>query len=588
MAATTLHLHPETKPEWWKEATVYQIYPASFKDSNNDGWGDLNGIKSKLGYLKDLGVDCIWICPFYESPQKDMGYDIADYEKVWSTYGTNKDIFDLISEVHSMGMKILVDLVLCYTSDQNKWFKESRSSTDNPKRDWFMWKKPKGYDKSGKPIPPNNWRSFFGGSSWEYDKKTKEFYFHTFTVEQPDYNWENAECRAAMFENAVGYWLRHGVDGFRIDVGGMYSKVAGLPDAPITNPKDEYQMAGELSQNGPRIHEYHKLMHHYMMSQIDDKRDLLTVGEIGTADDKNQFLYTGADRGELSEMFNCKHMGIGKSPAFKYDMVPFTLKDFKLTLADSFLWVNGTNGWSTAFLENHDQGRSVSRFGNDSTPESRAASGKLLATLLIALTGTLYVYQGQELGCVNCKGWKISDFEDIECRNNYRIISEKYGKDSQEVVDFKKGVDIISRDHSRTPFPWSSEKPYAGFTDGAKPWFKINELFKTGINAADEIKDPNSVLNFWKRALKFRKANKDILIYGYDFEFIDLENLKLFSFTKKYGFKTLFAALNFSDDDLKFTLPEDKSFNFAFGTHSLPKQFDTVLRPWEARLYLAE
>ncbi|QPG76647.1 oligo-1,6-glucosidase ima3 [Brettanomyces nanus] len=589
MTTSNINKHPETKPKWWKEATIYQIYPASFKDSNNDGWGDLNGIRSKLNYVKDLGADTLWISPFFDSPQKDMGYDICDYEKVWPTYGTNEDIFNLIKEAHSLEIKVLVDLVINHCSDQHKWFKESRSNKTNSKRDWFYWRKPKGVcPKTGKPLAPNNWRSFFGGSAWKYDNKTEEFYLHLFAVGQPDLNWENVECRAAIFDNAVGFWLRNGVDGFRIDTAFLYSKIPGLPDAPLTNPLDDFQLPGDLVSNGPRIHEYHKLMRHYMLSQIDDGRVIMTVGEVGSAGDDARLKYTSERSQELSEIFTFRHTDIGTSEKFRYSLVPFTLKEWKLAVADSFLWMNGTDSWPTTYFENHDQPRSVSRFGDDSTPKSRVASAKLLASLLISLTGTLYVYQGQELGSVNFKNWPIEDYEDVEAQTNYRVLVEKFGKDSKEVKKFEEALALISRDNARTPFPWNSKGQTGGFSDSAKPWFKMNDSFRDGINVEDEAKDPKSVLNFWKNAIKVRKENKDILVYGYNFEFYELDHPKLFSFTKEYAKQTLFAVFNFSGDNVQFKFPDSNEYQLFFGTHDGADGASGNLKPWEGRLYFVE
>jgi len=579
--------HPETKPQWWKEATFYQIYPASFKDSNNDGWGDINGIRSKLSYLKSLGITAVWISPFYDSPQKDMGYDIRDYDKVWPTYGTNEEIFHLIKEAHKLDIRIVVDLVINHCSDEHKWFEESRSSLDNPKRDWFYWRKPKGYTKDGKPIPPNNWRSFFGGSAWEYDERTKEFYLHLFAVGQPDLNWENPVCRSAIFEDSMGFWLRNGVDGFRIDTAFLYSKDTTFPDAPITNPKDDFQDPGNFVSNGPRIHEFHKLMHHFMLSQIDDKRTIMTVGEVGHAGNDARVAYTSSASHELSEIFTFKHTDAGTSEKFRYDLVPFTLKDWKLAVADSFRWIDGTDSWSTIYFENHDQARSVSRFTDDS-PESRVPAAKMLASLQICMTGTMYVYQGQELGCINLKNTPLEDYEDVEVRTNYKVISEKFGQDSQEVKNFKKAVAVISRDHARTPYPWSSKGPNAGFNDSAKPWFKVNEAYKDGINEEDEENDPNSVLNFWKKAIKVRKENKHIMVYGYNFEFYELDNNKIFAFTKEYENEKLFAIFNFTKEDVSFKFPGNEKYVLFFGTHDNVDGSKTVLKPWEGRLYHVE
>ncbi|ONH71649.1 Alpha-glucosidase MAL32 [Saccharomyces cerevisiae] len=473
--------HPETEPK---------VSPPSWSTS------------------RSLGADAIWISPFYDSPQDDMGYDIANYEKVWPTYGTNEDCFALIEKTHKLGMKFITDLVINHCSSEHEWFKESRSSKTNPKRDWFFWRPPKGYDAEGKPIPPNNWKSYFGGSAWTFDEKTQEFYLRLFCSTQPDLNWENEDCRKAIYESAVGYWLDHGVDGFRIDVGSLYSKVAGLPDAPVIDENSKWQLSDPFTMNGPRIHEFHEEMNKFIRNRVKDGREIMTVGEMRHASDEP--------------------------------------RDWKVALAELFRYINGTDCWSTIYLENHDQPRSITRFGDDS-PKNRVISGKLLSVLLVSLSGTLYVYQGQELGEINFKNWPIEKYEDVEVRNNYNAIKEEHG----------------------------------GKLEGDEK----------GINAEDESKDPNSVLNFWKEALRFRKAHKDITVYGYDFEFIDLDNKKLFSFTKKYDNKTLFAALNFSSDSIDFTIPNNSSsFKLEFGNYprSEVDASSRTLKPWEGRIYISE
>ncbi|CEP60797.1 glycoside hydrolase family 13 protein LALA0_S01e19174g [Lachancea lanzarotensis] len=583
----TIIEHPETKPEWWKEATIYQIYPASFKDSNNDGWGDLKGITSKLGYLKKLGVDAIWVCPFYDSPQQDMGYDISNYEKVWPTYGTNEDCFELINKTHELGMKFITDLVINHCSTEHEWFKESRSSKTNPKRDWFFWRPPKGYDSEGRPIPPNNWRSFFGGSAWSFDNETNEFFLRLFASEQPDLNWDNDDCRKAIYESAVGYWLDQGVDGFRIDTAGLYSKRPGLPDSPIFNDQNEFQHPNWGSHNGARIHEFHQELRRFIDDRVKDGREIMTVGEVAHGNDNA--LYTSAARREMSEVFGFAHVDIGSSPHFRYETVPFTLKEFKQAVAESFEFVNGTDTWSTIYLENHDQPRSITRFGSDS-PKYRNLSGKLLALFQGSLTGTLYVYQGQELGQINLKDWPIEKFEDVDVRTNYEIISKKYGKESEQIKSFLRGIDLLSRDHSRSPMPWSSESPNAGFCGAeTEPWFFLNESYEQGINAADEESNPDSVLHFWRKVLATRKKHKNVMVYGYDFEYIDLDNDKLISFTKKFEDKKLFAALNFSDEEIKFNLPEGAlSSTLILGNYDEIDQSSRVLQPWEGRLYYVD
>lgn len=580
--------HPQTDPKWWKEAIVYQVYPASFKDSNHDGWGDIKGIDSKLEYIKELGANAIWICPFYDSPQEDMGYDISDYEKVWPRYGTNEDIFNLIDRAHGLGIKIIVDLVINHCSSEHAWFKEARSSLDNPKRDWFIWKAPKGFDSNGKPIPPNNWRSFFGGSAWEYDEHTGQFYLRLFAKGQPDFNWENEVTRNAIYESAVGFWLDHGVDGFRIDTAGLYSKQPGFPDVPIINPGLDFQHPDPAILNGPRIHEFHKEMNKFMRERVKDGRELLTVGEIPCGTHDVCKAYTSAKEQEITQLFEFEHVSVGRKPG-NVGVVNFKLSEFKDGIAAAFQFIDKTDSWSTVYIENHDQPRSVTRFGDDS-PEYREISAKLLALLETSLTGTLYVYQGQELGMINFRDWPIEKYEDVEVKGMYKMMVDQFGADSDQVKDYVNGLQLISRDHARTPFPWTSEAPYAGFTDGKEPWFPLTETFQEGINAEDELKDPKSVFHFWKKAIEVRKAHKDVLNYGYDFTFVDRANEKLFAFTKKYGEKVLYVVLNFSKEEIEFSFLEGyNSYDYIFGNYP-EAEIDTgsnKLQPWEGRFYYA-
>ncbi|CAI4578011.1 ADM_collapsed_G0032010.mRNA.1.CDS.1 [Saccharomyces cerevisiae] len=458
--------HPETEPKWWKEATIYQIYPASFKDSNNDGWGDMKGIASKLEYIKELGADAIWISPFYDSPQDDMGYDIANYEKVWPTYGTNEDCFALIEKTHKLGMKFITDLVINHCSSEHEWFKESRSSKTNPKRDWFFWRPPKGYDAEGKPIPPNNWRSYFGGSAWTFDEKTQEFYLRLFCSTQPDLNWENEDCRKAIYESAVGYWLDHGVDGFRIDVGSLYSKVAGLPDAPVIDENSKWQPSDPFTMNGPRIHEFHQEMNKFIRNRVKDGREIMTVGEMQHATDETKRLYTSASRHELSELFNFSHTDVGTSPKFRQNLIPYELKDWKVALAELFRYVNGTDCWSTIYLENHDQPRSITRFGDDSPKTVLFLVSCCLCCWCHC--AVLYVYQGQELGENQFSRTGLSKIRRMsEVRNNLLRSRKSMGKLEGDEEVFWKQLPLFPRD--------PLEHLCNGLVGRAKCWFFWSE-----------------------------------------------------------------------------------------------------------------
>ena len=361
---------------------MYQIWPASYKDSNGDGVGDIPGIISTLDYIKDLGVDVIWLSPMYESPQDDMGYDISDYEKVYSKYGTLEDLDNLIEQTHKRGMKLILDLVINHTSSEHAWFKESRSSKTNPKRDWYIWKPPV-FDKDGNRHPPNNWGSYFSGSTWTYDELTGEYYLHLFASSQPDLNWENVDTRDAIYKSAVEFWLKRGVDGFRIDTAGMYSKVLSFENAPITFPELEFQPCKMFHQHGPRIHEFHKELYDKIIS----KYDVMTVGEVGHSTREQSLKYVSEEEKEMNMMFLFDVVEVGTDPSDRFRCKDFNLVEFKKAIQSQGEFIEGTDAWSTVFIENHDQPRSISRFGNDS-PEFRVQSGKALALLQACLLYT--------------------------------------------------------------------------------------------------------------------------------------------------------------------------------------------------------
>ena len=373
--------HPETLPTWWKEAIIYHIYPASFKDSNNDGWGDMNGVTSKLEYIKDLGGNAILLCPICDSPQDDMDYDIASYKKVWPTYGSNEDCFNLINKTHELNMKFIIDLIIHphHCSSEHPWFKESRSSKNNAKRDWFFWRPPKGFDKEGEPIPPDDSKSFFSGSAWTFDDHTQEFYLRLFAETQPDLNWENEECRQAIYEDVISFWLDHGVDGFRIDAGGLHSETQDLPDVSNIISDSKWQPCVVYHSNGPRIHERHPEMNQ-LMNRLKDGREIVIVGEMAYSTDEDKRLLTSTGRNDMSHQFHFHHIHYGLDPSFRYNLAPTELKYWKLAIQESFKFINGNDAWSTLHMENHNQARSISRFCDDS-PKYRAISGKLLQSI---------------------------------------------------------------------------------------------------------------------------------------------------------------------------------------------------------------
>lgn len=579
---------------WWKDATIYQVYPATFAkglqgrytgdDKTFDGaCGDIPGIISKLDYLKDF-VDIIWLSPMYDSPQDDMGYDISDYQNVYHRYGTMQDMQNLIDGCHQRGMKIICDLVINHTSSQHEWFKESRSSLDNPKRDWYIWKKPK-YDKDGNRCPPNNWLSHFSGSAWEFDETTGEYYLKLFAKTQPDLNWENEETRKAIYDTCLKFWFERGIDGFRIDTAGMYSKDQAFPDAPIVYKDQYYQPSGMYTNNGPRIHEFHK----EMFKNVTSHYDAMTVGEVGHCSKEQALKYVSKSENEMNMMFLFDVVDVGSDKGDRFRYNGFDLKDFKKAVQNQCEFIYGTDAWSTVFIENHDQPRCISRFGDS---KYRVKSGKLLCLLQLTLTGTLFIYQGQEIGMTNLpRDWSIEEYKDINTINYYKAFKEKYGNDADYAEKEKKLMDVINlvaRDHARSPMQWDSSE-YGGFSDH-EPWTRVNTNYKE-INVADQLQDPDSLLNFWKKSLKVRKEYKDLLIYG-SFEILDFDNEQLFTYVKTLEnakSPKAYVVLNFSTTDVKFEkLVEGGSYKLINCNVKESEMVEDRLSPFEGRVYIVE
>ncbi|KAJ4289379.1 hypothetical protein N0V88_006857 [Collariella sp. IMI 366227] len=578
---------------WWKQAVIYQIYPASFCDSNGDGIGDLPGITSKLDYIASLGVDVIWICPMYDSPQVDMGYDISNYEDVYAPYGTLDDMVTLINETHARGMRIMLDLVINHTSDQHAWFKESRSSKDSPKRDWYIWR-PAKYSASGERLPPNNWRSNFGGGSvWEWDETTQEYYLHLFATEQPDVNWENPETRKAIYASSMEFWLERGVDGFRVDTVNMYSKPPGLPDAPIVDPTTPYQPAGMVYCNGPRMHEFLS-----EMNAILTKYGAITVGELPCTPDTARVLkYVSAKEKQLNMVFQFDIVDVGFGHTHKFETTPknFTLVDFKAAVDLTQALIRGSDGWSTVFLENHDQARSVSRFTDD-RPEFRVRGAKLLALMEACLSGTQYVYQGQEIGCVNAPkdSYPAENYLDIDSSQFYNMVKERHGADNKAELDKAfSAMQYIARDHARIPMPWNGKAKYGGFSEAAEkagkevkePWMKPHPLAGE-IDVASQLDDPESVLAFWRKMLRFRQDNKDLLVYG---GFRDLRPLDkdLFVFVKETqqgGGAKVLVVLNFTAEEKTWEVPGAEELGVEGTPELVPIMSTLSVKAQEGRL----
>ena len=547
--------------KWWKESVVYQIYPKSFKDSNGDGIGDIKGIIEKLDYLKELGVNVLWISPMLESPQDDNGYDISDYRRIYEDYGTMEDYEEMLSEAHKRDIKVLMDLVVNHTSDEHNWFIESRKSKDNPYRDYYIWKDP----VNGKE--PNNWGGVFGGSAWEYDEKTQMYYLHLFSKKQPDLNWENEKVRREVYD-MMTFWCEKGIDGFRMDVISMISKNQAFPDGEVKNGL--YGDFNPYCVHGPRIHEFLQEMNKEVLSRY----DIMTVGETSGVTIEEAQKYAGEDRNELNMVFQFEHVEDACGDHGKWTTAKFNFRDFKKTMIK---WQEELQGkaWNSLFLGNHDQPRSISRFGNDN-PAYRETSAKMLATCLHMMQGTPYVYQGEELGMTNVYFDKLEDYRDIESINFFTELTEA-GIMTPEYM--MKCLMLRSRDNARTPMQWD-DSAQGGFTSG-KPWIRINSNYKE-INAVQQLGDPDSVFHYYQKLIRLRKE-KDIIVYG-DFEALCRDDDKIFAYTRKLDQKKLLTVCNFSDQDAEMEIPEEFAGAQCLITNLGRTVFDRnfVLRPYEA------
>ncbi len=517
---------------WWKEAVVYQIYPRSFMDSDGDGVGDLRGITSRLDYLKELGVDVIWLSPVYQSPNDDNGYDISDYQAIMEEFGTMEDFDEMLAAIHERGMKLVMDLVVNHTSDEHAWFVESRKSKDNPYRDYYMWRE----GKDGKE--PNNWGSCFSGSAWEYDQTTDMYYLHLFSKKQPDLNWDNPKVRAEVF-SMMNWWCEKGIDGFRMDVISLISKEPGLPDG-VMAPGALY--AGCPCANGPRVHEYLQEMNREVLSRF----DLMTVGECAGVTIDEAKKYASLDGRELNMVFQFEHVELDNGDFGKWTDRRVSLKDFKETMSR---WQTELAGaaWNSLFLGNHDQPRSVSRFGCDA-PEYREVCAKMLATCLHMMQGTPYVYQGEELGMTNCPFETVADLRDIESINAYAELTEA-GKIAPE--DMMRFLRMRSRDNARTPMQWDDSEN-AGFTKGI-PWIMVNPNY-VDINAGQERRDPDSVFSYYKKLIALRKQEK-VIVYG-SYRLLEPEREDLYVYTRTLDAEKLLVVCNFTKEETQYHIPE--------------------------------
>jgi len=503
--------------EWWKKSVVYQIYPKSFNDTNGDGIGDVPGIIEKLDYLKELGIDVIWLSPVYDSPQEDNGYDIRNYRQVDDLFGSMEDLEQLLDEVHQRGMKLVMDLVINHTSDEHPWFVESSKSTDNPYRDYYIWK-----DGKENGDPPTNWNSVFGGPAWQYDEQTGQYYLHIFAKKQPDLNWENPKLREEVYD-MMKFWLDKGMDGFRMDVINFISKDPSYPEG-LDGDGSPYFM------NGPRIHEFLQEMNKEVLSHY----DVMTVGEMPGASPEDARQYTDPKNEELNMIFTFEHMDLD-SEGDKWNLKPLNLIELKENFEKWQTKLHGT-GWNSLYWNNHDQPRIVSRFGNDES--YREKSAKMLAVCLHMMQGTPYIYQGEELGMTNARFENLEDYRDIELLNMYEE-KKAEGWSHEELME---AIYVKGRDNARTPMQWNSQE-HAGFTSGT-PWLQVNPAYPE-INAEAALQDKSSIFYFYQQLIQLRKE-KDIITDG-NFELLMREDPVVFAYKRTNGNETLVVLCNFSD-----------------------------------------
>lgn len=547
---------------WWKESVVYQIYPRSFCDSNGDGIGDLNGITGKLDYLKELGIDVIWLSPVYKSPNDDNGYDISDYQAIMDEFGTMEDFDRMLATAHEKGIKIMMDLVVNHTSDEHKWFIESRKSTDNPYRDYYIWR-PAKEDGS----LPNNWGSCFSGPAWEYDKTTDMYFLHLFSKKQPDLNWDNPAVRQDVFD-MMNWWLKKGVDGFRMDVISLISKEPGLPDKETgINGYATFN----VSANGPHVHEYLQEMRQKALNNA----DTITVGECSGVTLEEGKKYARSDEKELNMVFQFEHMDVDSDEkSGKWTTRKMDLRDLKNILTR---WQKGLQdiAWNSLYWENHDQPRSVSRFGNDSD-EYREISAKMLATCIHMMQGTPYVYQGEELGMTNCPFNTLDNFRDLESINAFHELTEQ-GKMTEE--DMMAAIGYKGRDNARTPMQWD-DSAYAGFST-ATPWIMVNPNY-TKINARDQVNREDSVFKYYQKLIKLRHES-ELIVYG-TYDLILDDDKDIYAYIRTLGDEKLIVYCNFSENTRKVEIPEEfVNKKVLISNYSDAKANQKItLRPYEA------
>ncbi|WP_407672241.1 glycoside hydrolase family 13 protein [Paenibacillus sinensis] len=557
------------KTNWWKESVVYQIYPRSFKDSNGDGIGDLQGIISKLDYIQELGADVVWLSPVYKSPNDDNGYDISDYRDIMDEFGTMADWEQLLRDVHDRGMKLIMDLVVNHTSDEHNWFMESRSSKDNAYRDYYIWHP--GTDGR----PPNNWESVFSGSVWQYDEKTGQYYLHLYSIKQPDLNWENPKVREDVYD-MMHFWIQKGIDGFRMDTITTLSKTPGFPDAPHVK-EGPFQPATQYYINGPRLQDYLAEMKREVLS----KYDLMTVGETPGATPEEAISLTEEETGVMNMLFQWEHIEADPGTGGKWGEDTWNMPEFRQAMTKWQVELE-SRGWNTLYLSNHDQPRQVSRFGNDG--EYRGESAKMLATCLHMMKGTPFVYQGEELGMTNVAFETIEEYRCVETRNMYRAAIEA-GGDHDSLM---KAIHRKSRDNGRTPMHWNAEAN-GGFTTGT-PWIGVNPNYPE-INAELQLGDPDSVFQYYKRLIALRREYP-VIKWGM-YQVILEDDPYVYSYTRVMDEQTLLVICNFSDQPRSFGWDALHAYTrkqLLIGNYKpeVELQSDMTLRPYEAAVYLLQ
>ena len=545
--------------KWWKEAVAYQIYPRSFMDSNNDGIGDLQGIISKLDYLKDLGIDVIWICPVYKSPNDDNGYDISDYQDIMSDFGTMEDFNELLSEIHKRNMKIIIDLVINHTSDEHPWFIESRSSKQNPKRDWYIWREGKDNKE------PNNWESIFKGSAWEYDENTKEYYLHLFSKKQPDLNWENEDMRNEIYK-MINWWLDKGIDGFRVDAISHINKEEGLVD--MDNPDNlKYVPSFDKHMNVEGIHDYLRELKENTFS----KYDIMTVGEANGVKAEQATDWVGENDGKFNMLFQFEHIDLWNSSEFNLPNLKKVWNKWQVNLEN--------DGWNALFIENHDITRVVSSWGDDT--RFLKESAKALGLLYFMHKGTPFIYQGQEIGMTNVKFNDINEYDDIRSINEYNQLINQ-GMSPKDALEH---IWNTSRDNTRTPMQWD-DSLNAGFSK-SNPWIHVNPNYKY-INVKEQLEDDDSILNFYKKMIKIKKSS-ECLIYG-KYNLILEDDTNIFAYERILNDEKFLVICNLKSESSnykyeKLTLKYENLILSNYNVYAHKDLNNFELKPWEARLY---